>query len=137
MLVSTQKLARQARKFRRRASVLPKGQRYKTLSVGCKGSSFLYESITRQSPNYGRVTKGSFCFHKILNSGDRFLSHMITFAKTFKGLRKHLRRRTKKGEGDKNMCFLEDGRTGFMYYERSNPGKFLEKLALNSKAEQR
>lgn len=31
LLVSTQKLARQARKFRRRARVLPKGQRERTM----------------------------------------------------------------------------------------------------------
>lgn len=31
LLVSTQKLARQARKFKRRARVLPKGQRYRMM----------------------------------------------------------------------------------------------------------
>lgn len=104
LLVSTQKLARQARKFRRRANVLPEGWTYGTMSVASD-----HKTLTRRC----RVQKRSFCLHRILHSAAETEPYH-----TQSPLQRHLKDSEnvsaggqEKGEKDKTVCFLEGGRT--------------------------
>ena len=93
LLVSTQKLARQARKFRRRASVLPEGRRCRMVSLDGDESPPSRRSPPRPPRQIRQSKERDSCLHQILNStGETGL-----FAKTLKGLRKCLRTGTRDG----------------------------------------
>lgn len=110
LLVSTQKLARQARKFRSRARVLPEGQgqddgsfwvRWKLLP--CKPTHSPHQ--TWQSK--GRGTASAFTEPSTQQGGrtSKSQSCVISFAKIFKGFRIHLCVRTRqKGRGLTYVC---------------------------------
>lgn len=116
LLVATQKLARQARKFRSRASVLPAGWRCGVLSVvGSEGPS-PRTPIPRQM---GRARKGGPCLPQIL---------ILTGETHLFGRHLKLRQRFCSGtwggrrRGAKNGLSLGGWRTSSKYYRRSNLG---------------